>query len=89
MNPDVKYLTNEAEAMKHYCDYGVDAHLKYETQNNTNKNLCKLPSPQLLISNHTIFAEKTINIYSSFNDTDVLLTKPFFNILNNKQYSVN
>ena len=89
MNPDVKYLTNEAEAMKHYCDYGVDAHLKYETQNNTNKNLCKLPSPQLLISNHTIFAEKTTHMYSSLNDTDVLLTKPFFNILNNKQYSVN
>ena len=89
LNPDVKHLTNEVDAMKHYCDYGVDANYTYYTHNNTNVNLHKLPSPQLLISNHTIFSEKTTNIYSCFNDTDVLLTKPFFNISNNKQYSVN
>jgi len=89
LNPDVKNLTNEADVMKHYCDYGVDANLKYYTHNHTNLNLHKLPSHQLLISNHTTFAEKTINIYSSFNDADILLTKPFFVIPNYKQYSVN
>ena len=89
LNPDVKYLTNEADAMKHYCDYGVDANRTYDTHNNTNVNLHKLPSPQLLISNHTIFADKTTNIYSSLHDTDILLTKPFFNMSSYKQYSVN
>ena len=89
LNPDVKYLTNKADAMKHYCDYGIDAHRKYYTHDNNNLNLCKLPSPQLLTSSQAIYAEKTKNIYSSLNDADILLTKPFFNISNYKQYSVN
>ena len=89
LNPGVKYLTNEDDAIKHYRDYGIDANITYYADNNSNANLHKLPSPQLLISNQAIFADKTINIYSSLNDTDILLTKPFFNISSYKQYSVN
>ena len=89
LNPDVKNLTNKVDAMKHYSDYGVDAHRKYYTHDNNNLNLYKLPSPQFLTSSHAIFAEKTTNICSSFNDADILLTKPFFTSSNYKQYSVN
>jgi len=88
VNPDVKGLTNKTDAMKHYRDYGIDSHRKYYTHDDNNQNLVKLPSPQLLTNNSAIFTEKTTNIYSSFNETDILLTKPFFITSNYKQYSV-
>ncbi len=85
MNPDIKYIANEITAMKHYCDYGVDAMRLYKTNNN-NMNLHKLPSPKLLINRNALFTDKNADLCNPLNESDIVLTKTFFNISTSKQY---
>jgi hypothetical protein len=88
LNPSVRHITNKDNAMKHYRNYGVDTNLTYYSQNYTNMNLNKLPPHQLLITNRGKFSEKNTNICSCLNESNIVLTKPFFNISNYKQHSV-
>ena len=87
LNLDIKNITNKSTAMKHYADYGIDMNLAYSTNNN-NTNLYKLPSPQLLINTNAIFTDKNTDSCNSLHDSDIVLTKPFFNVSTYKQYSV-
>ena len=88
MNSDIKHITNESEARKHYRDYGINENRPYKLNNN-NTNLFTLPSSQLLISNQSDKDyDKNMYVYSCLDEIDIVLTKPFFENVNYKQYSV-
>ena len=87
MNPDIKHITNELAAKKHYCDYGINTNRLYKLNNN-DAILHKLPSPQLIINNQDKGSDKNTNVYSCLDEMNIVLTKPFFEIANYKQYSV-